>query len=186
MREPSSQAEIFGLVAEFDSAERLVEGVREVRRVGFTRIDAYSPFPVEGLGEAIGFRDLRVPWLTLAGGMLGAAVGYGMQVYTNHAFAIDIGNRPLVAPPAFLLITFELTVLFAVLFAIGGMLALNHLPRLHHPVFEVDGFQLASSNKFFLAILSNDPQFDRERAGALLQSLAPSKVSLALRTEAPE
>jgi hypothetical protein len=185
MPDASPAPALYGLVAEFDTGQRLLDGVRQARRAGFRQIDACSPFPVEGLGEAIGFGEQRVPWLTLCGGLFGAALGYGMQVYTNLAFPIDIGNRPLLAPPAFLLITFELTVLFAVLFAIGGMLALNRLPRLHHPLFEVDGFELATSNKFFLAILATDRQFDRERTDAFLRSLRPSKVSPVPCTDAP-
>jgi hypothetical protein len=186
MAEPTARREVFGLLAEFNRADSLVESVRRTRKAGFCRIDAYSPFPIEGLAEEMGFKDRRVAWLTLTGGILGAAVGYGMQVYTNHAFPIDIGNRPLVAPPAFMLITFELMVLFAVSFAIFGMLALNHLPRLHHPLFDVPSFHLASADKFFLVVFSNDPKFDRERTRAFLRSLKPVRIDVVEQTEEPE
>jgi hypothetical protein len=127
-----------------------------------------------------------VPWLTLLGGIVGAGLGYGMQVYTNRAFPIDIGNRPLVTPPGFMLITFELMILFAVLFSICGMLALNHLPRLNHPLFDVRSFDLASTDKFFLVLLSNDPKFDRERTRAFLNNLKPVRIDLVEGTEEPE
>jgi hypothetical protein len=183
---PASPRELFGVLAEFDRAERLIDAVKRVREAGFTRIDAHTPFPVEGLADLLGPKDNRVAWLTLVGGVLGIAIGYGMQVYANLAFPIDIGNRPLVATPAFMLITFELMVFFAVAFCIFGMLALNHLPRLHHPLFEIAEFTLASSNRFFLVILSNDPRFTRARATRLLRSLEPARVWAVPHTEEPE
>lgn len=185
MREPFPTGDLFGLLAEFDRPERLVEGVRHVREAGFRQVDAYSPFPIEGLAEELGFRDGRVPWLTLLGGLFGAALGYGVQVYTNESFQIDIGGRPLIAVPAFMLITFELMVLFAVLFSIGGMLALNGLPRLNHPLFGVEAFHLASKDKFFLVILSNDRNFDRERTRNFLEGLEPVRVDAVVYTEEP-
>jgi hypothetical protein len=186
MREPAAAEPVFGLMAEFDRPERLIEAVRRTRTAGFERIDAHTPFPVEGLAEEIGFRDGRVPWLTLAGGIVGAGAGYALQVFTNLSFPIDVGGRPLIAPAAFMLITFELMVLFAVLFAIGGMLACNHLPRLNHPLFDVDTFRLASNDKFFLVVLSNDPKFDPQRTDFFLRSLHPVRVDLVGRTEVPE
>src|SRR4051794_31941230 len=118
MHEPAATSPVFGLMAEFDRAERLLDAVTKTRAAHYRRVDAYSPFPVEGLAEALGFEDRRVPILTLIGGIGGAALGFGMQVYTNLAFPIDISNRPLVAVPAFMLITFELGVLCAVLLTI--------------------------------------------------------------------
>lgn len=186
MREPTPNTEIFGLLAEFDEAERLAASVERARDAGYRHMDAYSPFPVDGIAEALGFRDSRVPLLTLAGGIFGAALGYGMQVYTNVDFPIDIGARPLIATPAFMLITFELMVLFAVLFGVFGMLALNGLPRLNHPLFGVDDFHLASSDKFFLVIFANDGRFDRERTQAFLQSLDPVRIEVVEHSEEPE
>lgn len=186
MREPTAAHDVFGLMAEFDRPERLIEAVRRTRAAGFERVDAHSPFPIEGLAEELGFRDQRVPWLTLLGGIVGAAAGYGLQVYTNHAFPLDIGNRPLVTPPAFMLITFELLVLGAVLFAIVAMLGFNHLPRLNHPLFDVDSFRLASTDKFFLVVLSNDPKFDPRPTRDFLHDLAPVRIDLVGRTEEPE
>jgi hypothetical protein len=184
MREPTARTPVFGLLAEFDRAERLIESVGRTRAAGFRCVDAYSPFPIDGLAEALGFRDRRVPWLTLAGGLFGAFLGYFMQVYTNHDFPIDIGNRPLIAPEAFMLITFELTVLFAVLFSIGGMFALNRLPRLNHPLFDLERFHLASADRFFLVILSNDERFDPEATRRFLDTLQPVRVDLVGHAEA--
>jgi Protein of unknown function (DUF3341) len=178
MREPAATSPVFGLMAEFDKPERLLEAVKQTRTAHYRTMDAYSPFPIEGLAEAMGFKDRRVPMLTLIGGICGAAIGFGMQVYTNLSFPIDIGNRPLVAVPAFMMITFELAVLGAVLLTIGGMFVLNHLPRLHHPVFDVESFHLASSDKFFLVIFSSDKKFDADETRAFLSSLKPRRIDL--------
>lgn len=186
MREPSPGTPLFGLLAEFDRPERLVEGIRLVRAAGYRRIDAYSPFPVEGAAEAMGFRESRVARLTLIGGLSGAILGFGMQVYTNYVYQIDIGGRPLIATPAFLLIAFELMVLFAVLSAIGGMLALNHLPRLHHPLFDVAAFHLATMDKFFLVIFADDGLFEEAKTRSFMQGLAPVRVDMVGHTEEPE
>ncbi|MGO4567626.1 DUF3341 domain-containing protein [Rhizobium sp. 2YAF20] len=186
MREPRPSTDIFGLMAEFDSPERLVECVWAARRGGFRAFDAYSPFPVEGLTEAIGFDENTVPWLTLMGGVAGAASGYGLQLWTNYAYPIEIGGRPIYAWQSFMLITFELTVLFAVLFAIFGMLLLNRLPRLHHPVFDVADFHLASSDKFFLVLFSNDARFHPDRTRRFLEGLDPVRIDIVEHTEEPE
>jgi len=167
---------LYGVMAEFKSAEVLKNAVRQARERGYRRLDAFTPFPVEGLAEEIGFADRRVPLATLAGGIFGVAVGYGMQVYTNLDYSLNIGGRPIVAPTAFMLIAFELLVLFAVLSGIGAMLILNRLPRLHHPLFVADRFDTASLDRFFLVIFSNDEQFDPHRIRDFLQSLGPEQV----------
>jgi hypothetical protein len=179
MPEAASAPALFGIVAEFDRPERLVQAARRTRDAGFVSFETYSPFPIEALSGAEGFREAYVPLATLLGGIAGAAIGYGMQVYTNLDFPIDIGGRPLIAPPAFALITFELMVLFAVLASVVTMLVLNRLPRLNHPLFEVQTFHLASLDRFFLAIESRDPQFDLERTRAFLESLDPVRIDRA-------
>jgi hypothetical protein len=178
MREPTAEHTIFGLMAEFDRPEGLIEAVRQAREARFRAIDAYSPFPIEELTEILDLHDRRIPVLTAVGAVLGAATGFGMQVYANLAFPIDIGNRPLVAIPAFMLITFELGVLGAVLLTIFGMLVLNRLPRLHHPVFDIETFGLASMDKFFLVIFSNDRHFDPQDTRDFLMGLKPRRVDL--------
>jgi hypothetical protein len=178
MREPGSDQPVFGMMAEFDRPERLVEAVKQVREARFRAVDAYSPFPIEALTEILDLKDNRVPILVALGGVLGAALGFGIPTYTNLAFPLDIGGRPLIAIPAFLMITFELGVLGAVLFGIVGMLVLNRLPRLHHPVFDVETFHLASMDKFFLVIFSNDKLFDEKKTREFLKGLKPRRVDL--------
>jgi hypothetical protein len=178
MREPGSDRPVFGMMAEFDRPERLIEAVKKLREARFRAVDAYSPFPIEELKELLELHDPRIPILTVLGGFLGAAIGFGLPTYTNLAFPLDIGGRPLVAIPAFLMITFELGVLGAVLAGIFGMLVLNRLPRLHHPVFDVETFHLASMDKFFLVVFSNDRRFDPEGTRDFLVGLEPCRVDL--------
>lgn len=186
MDEPAPGHQLFGLLAEFDRPERLVASAARARDAGFTQVDAYSPFPVDGLTEALGIADMRVPWLTLAGGVAGAAAGYGLQVYGNLAYPIDIGGRPLLAPPPFLLTAFELMILGAVLCAVGAMLVLNHLPRLNHPVFDVPGFDRASRDRFFLVVFSADAKFDCAQTRGFLEGLDPVRIAEVGHTEEPE
>jgi hypothetical protein len=165
-----------GLAAEFADAEVLLAAVRELREAGYRRFEAYSPFPIEGLAEAEGFKEGKVAAAALVGGVLGAATGYGMQVYTNLDFPIDIGGRPLIAHPAFVLISFELMVLFAVTAAILAMLILNRLPKLNHPVFDIERFGLASLDRFFLVVDAGDEKFERRASRALLLRLGAVAV----------
>jgi len=178
MREPGPEQPVFGMMAEFDRPERLIEAVKKVREARFRAVDAYSPFPIEALTDLLELHDSRIPLLTAFGGILGAVIGFGLQTYTNLAFPIDIGGRPVVAVPGFMLITFELGVLGAVLAGILGMLMLNRLPRLHHPVFDIETFHLASMDKFFLVIFSNDQRFEAEETRSFLMSLKPRRIDL--------
>jgi hypothetical protein len=186
MREPAFTTNPYGLLAEFNDGDKLLAAVRQAREVGYRRIDAVSPFPVEGLAEAIGFRENRVPLLALVGGVLGAGLGVALQVYTNVAFPLNVGGRPLIAWPAFMLITFELMVLVAVSSAIFGMIFLNRLPRLHHPLFNVPSFHLASADKFFLVILGDDPQFGLQSTHDFLKEMQPVRIDEVRCAEAPE
>ncbi len=161
------------LLAEFDRPEALLAAARALRRDGWRELDACSPFPIDGLAEAIGFADNRVAWLTLAGGVFGLVAGFGLQVYTNLDYPIDVGGRPLVTWPAFLLVAFVIMVLSAVCFAVGGMLALNRLPRLSHPLFDDPRFGVASGDRFFLVVGASDP----ERARAALAAVGPGRIA---------
>jgi hypothetical protein len=155
---------IYGLMAEFESPERLLEATRGAYAQGYRKMEAYTPFPVDGLAEALDFHRSRVPAIVLGGGLLGGLSGYFMQWYSAVvSYPINVGGRPLHSWPAFIPITFEMTVLGAALAAVLGMLALNGLPRPHHPVFNVPGFELASNNRFFLSIQARDPLFDPEQ-----------------------
>ena len=168
---------LYGLLAEFERPEQLAEAARQARQAGYRRMDAYAPIPVHGLAEILGCARTRLPWLTLFGGLLGAAVGYGMQYYAAVlAYPLNVGGRPLHSWPAFMPIVFELTVLSASLFTVLGMLALNGLPMPYHPVFNVPEFRMASRNRFFLCIEARDPLFELGRTRQFLESLHPKTV----------
>jgi len=172
------RSHIYGLMAEFDTPDELVHAVAKTREAGYRRIDAYSPFPVEGLVEAMGLKRNMVPFVTLLGGLAGGLGGFGFQYWVNViAYPLNIGGRPLNSWPAFIPVTFELTVLGASLCAVFGMLALNGLPQPHHPVFNVHRFAHASSDRFFLCIEARDTKFHLEETSRFLQSLHPHHVN---------
>ena len=172
MKPPSPRPAVYGVIAEFVEVSTLLRAARRANEAGYREMDAFTPFPVHGLAEAIGFRKTRVPWITLAGGLVGMACGFGLQYWIHVvAYPMNIGGRPLNSWPAFIPVTFECTILFAAFSAVLGMLALNGLPRPHHPVFNVPEFQLASQDRFFLCIESRDPQFQRERVRRFLTEL---------------
>jgi Protein of unknown function (DUF3341) len=169
---------IYGLMAEFDSPEGLLAAAQRAHDEGYRRMDAYSPFPVEGLSEAIGFHRSGLPLVVLIGGILGGLGGYLMQYYMMVIdYPLNVGGRPLHSAPAFVPVTFELTILVAALAAVLGLLALNGLPMPYHPVFNVPRFELASRNLFFLCIEATDPRFDRQNTRRFLESLQPLGVS---------
>jgi hypothetical protein len=186
MREPKPSHGIYGLLAEFDRPQALVEAARAAREHGYACIEGFSPFPIDEMAEAIGFSDSRVPLACLIGGIVGGVGAFLMQVYASVDFPLNVGGRPLVPPEAFALITFELTVLGAVLAAILTMLVANRLPRLNHPIFEAERFHLASSNRFFLLIQSNDPKFDEAAVRRFLMHLDPVSIAAPPFTEEPE
>jgi len=173
-----SDASTYGLMAEFDSPQELVAAAHKTHSAGYKKIDAYSPFPVEGLADAIGFHKNRVPLVVLIGGIIGGLSGYGLQYWVaTIAYPTNIGGRPYHSWPSFIIVTFELTILFAGLSAAFGMIALNGLPQPYHPVFNVAEFAKASDNKFFLVVGSDDPQYDATRTRDFLKSLAPRTIS---------
>ncbi|HTR81734.1 MAG TPA: DUF3341 domain-containing protein [Bacteroidota bacterium] len=170
---------IFGLMAEFGSPEEVVQAAQRTCEQGYTRTDAYSPFPVEGLYEALGARKSRLPLLVLCGGIVGGLSGFFMQYYAAvFGYPLNIGGRPLNSWPAFIPITFELTILVAGLSAVVGMLFRNGLPRPYHPVFNVPGFERATTDGFFLCIEATDPMFDQQKTAAFLRGLHAKNVSV--------
>jgi hypothetical protein len=171
-------AEPYGLLAEFGTPEDLIAAAKEARARGYRALDAFSPFPVYELKSVLRLHDNRVLKLGLIGGITGAAVAFGMQLYTNYNYPINVGGRPLYALSAFAVIGFELTILFAALFAAIGMLALNGLPRLNHPVFAARNFHRASRDRFFLCVLASDPKFDRGVTRKFLRGLGAKNVEL--------
>jgi hypothetical protein len=167
----------YGLLAEFSTAEELLAAARKAREAGYERIEAYSPFPVEGLAEATGFTRNRVPLIVLLGGLAGGAGGYFMQWYSAVvSYPINSGGKPLHSWPEFIPVTFELAVLAAATAGVVGMLVLNGLPRLYHPLFNVREFDLASRNRFFLCLRAGEPKFAPESARRFLQDLRPLEI----------
>ena len=170
---------LYGLMAEFGSAHELVRATERTRQAGYREFDAYAPFPVEGLPEALGFTWTGVPLITLIGGLIGCSGGFFLQWWPNViGYPLNIGGKPWNSWPMFIPITFELTILFAALFCVFGLLALNGFPAPYHPLFNVSRFaRRASSDLFFLCIEASDPQFDLERTRAFLAELNPREVS---------
>jgi ActD protein len=171
-------ATVYGLMAEFDDPNALVAATTRAYREGYRRMDAYSPFPIEELHEALGAGHTRLPLIVLIGGILGCIGGYALQYWTQAiAYPINVGGRPYHSWPAFIPVTFECTILAAALSAVLGMVALNGLPMPYHPVFNVPRFALASRNRFFLCIEARDPKFDVERTRRFLETLEPREVT---------
>ena len=169
---------LFGLAAEFDSPEALVEAAERLRDAGYTRAEAYTPFPVEGLSRALGFRRTKIAMIVLIGAIIGTAGAFGMQWYANViSYPWNIGGKPPNSWPAFIPITFELGVLGAALAAVIGMLALNGLPQPYHPMFNLPQFSLASRDRFFLCIEATDPKFDLDQTRRVLEDLHPIFVA---------
>jgi len=168
----------YGLMAEFDSAQELMDAAQKTHQAGYKKIDAYSPFPIEGLAETIGFEKNRVSLVVLIGGMIGALTAYSLQYWVAViTYPTNVGGRPYHSWPSFIIITFELTILFGGLSAVIGMLGLNGLPMPYHPVFNVAEFAKATDNKFFLVVFSSDPNYDAARTRSFLSSLSPRMVA---------
>jgi ActD protein len=168
---------IYGLMAEFISPEDLLAAARRTHQEGYRRMDAYSPLPIEGLSEAIGFHRTRVPLIVLLGGIAGCLGGFLLQYWIAVIYyPINVGGRPLNSWPSFIPVTFEMTILLAATSAVLGMLLLNGLPMPYHPVFNVPRFELATKNRFFLCIEARDPKFERERTRQFLEGLGSQGV----------
>ncbi len=169
---------LHGVMAEFDRSERLIAAVRATRAQGYTRLDAYTPYPIEELHHALGHHGSALPWLVLAGGIVGGLGGFFLQFWVSTtAYPLNVGGRPYNSWPAFVPVAFECTILLAAITAVFGMLALNGLPMPHHPVFNVRRFALASRDRYFLCIESKDPKFDAAATAAFLWTLEPTHVA---------
>jgi Protein of unknown function (DUF3341) len=171
-------SKLYGVMAEFETPEQLLAAARKARDSGYKNIDAFTPFPIEGLSQAIGFRWTAVPLITLIGGIGGGLTGFGLQYWCSAiSYPINIGGRPLNSWPAFIPVTFELTVLGAALFSVVGMMALNKLPQPYHPVFNVERFRAASTDRFFLLIEARDPKFNLTDIAKFLQDMSARHVT---------
>lgn len=168
----------YGLMAEFASADQLLRATRHAYATGYRAMDAYAPFPVDGLADALGAGQTAVPLIALTGGCIGTVGGFALQYYVHViSLPINVGGRPLDSWQAFIPVTFEMGVLFAALFTLAAILILNRLPELYHPVFNVVSFGRASRDRFFLCIEARDPLFDDRETRAFLTSLGALEVA---------
>jgi hypothetical protein len=168
---------VYGLMAEFSGSDALLAAARRAYETGYRRMDAFTPFPVEGLAENLGRKKSLVPLIVLLAAICGGMGGYFMEWYAMSVdYPINIGGRPLTSWPPFIPITFELTILSGALAAVIAMLALNRLPQPYHPVFNARRFERASTDKFFLCIEANDPKFDLEATRRFLETLKPDFI----------
>lgn len=166
---PRVEVDVFGVLGQFDGEQELLGAIHRARAEGYTRLEAYTPLPLHEVCHALGHKN-RLPLIVLIGGIVGALCGFFLQYYaTVIDYPINVGGRPLNSWPSFVVVTFEMTILFAAFSAVLGMLALNGLPRPHHPLFAVPAFEKASASSFFLLILGHDPIFEREAAARLLE-----------------
>jgi Protein of unknown function (DUF3341) len=172
-----TKPQLYGLLAEYKSSDALIEAAKQAYARGYRRMDAYSPLPVEGLAEAIGFHSNRLPLIVLIGGLMGG-IGAFLMMWFSAAinYPLNVGGKPLLSWPAFVPIMFELTILAAAFATVFGMLGLNGLPMPYHPLFAVPDFTRASRSRFFLCIESADPLFDADETRTFLESLEPRRV----------
>jgi len=175
---PHAKHPMYGLMAEFHTAEELIEAVHKVHEAGFHNVDALTPYPIEEVAHALELPRSKMPLIVLGGGITGGLAGYMLQYWSQVLeYPMNIGGRPFHSWPAFIVPTFEMTILFAALSAVLGMFALNGLPEPYHPVFNVPRFALASRDLYFLVIEARDPKFDPEETRRFLLDLHASEVS---------
>ena len=169
--------DIYGVLAEFDTATELVDAANRVRLAGYTHTDAFSPFPLHEIDEALGIKRSILPLLVFCGGVTGLLTGIALQVFVHYIeYPLNVGGRPYISIPSFVPPAYELTILLAGFTAVFGMLFLNGLPRPYHPVFNVPRFALATREKFFLLIEAADPKYDYEKVRNFMEELKPQEV----------
>jgi hypothetical protein len=168
----------YGLLAEFDSPEALTAAAKKARAAGYIRLDAFTPFPIDGLAQILRLPRPKISWVGLIGGLSGCSFALLMELFTNAAFPLNVGGRPLYALSAFAVVMFELTILFSALSMFVAMLWQNGLPRLNYPVFSAPRFRRATKDRFFLCVSAEDDKFDKDETTGFLQGLGASSVEL--------
>ena len=178
MSDAGAKPALHGVMGEFHDPQDLIDAIEKVRAEGYTKIDAYTPFPIEEVWEAIGHHKSPVPLVVLLGGMIGGLSGFFLQYWVSVIeYPINVGGRPFNSWPAFIPVTFECTILGAVLSAVAGVFIINGLPEPYHPVFNVPRFAFASRDRYFLCIEATDPKFDRDTARQLLRDVHATEVA---------
>lgn len=168
---------MYGVMAEFDSAQAVVDAARRTVAAGFTKVEAYTPVPIEELNDIIHKKRTILPKLSLLGGLAGMATGFALQYWASVIeYPLNVGGRPYASWTAFVVPSYELTILFSALVTAGGMIALNGLPQPYHPVFNTPRFSLASSDKFFLVIETIDSKYDSDKTPRFLQDIGAKGV----------
>lgn len=171
------ESNLYGVMAEFDTPSELVDAANRVREAGYTKTDAFSPFPLHEIDEALGIKRSILPLLVFGGGVTGLLSGLALQIFVHYIdYPLNIGGRPYISIPSFVPPSYELTILLAGFTAVFGMLFLNGLPRPYHPVFNVPRFALATREKFFLIIEAADPKYDHAEVRSFMESLNPQEV----------
>lgn len=174
----TNESSLKGYLAMFDDPAKVVEAIYRVREEGYADYDSFSPYPIEDMADAQDVHHSWLPWIVFGGGLTGALTGWALQFLTStQVYPMNIGGRPFNSWPAFIVVIFECTILFAAFAAVGGMLALNGLPQPHHPLFNVDSFKRASQDRYFLFIESKDPKFDEKGTRAFMDTLDANEVS---------
>ena len=173
----AAEKKAWGTLAEFETPAALYHACEQVRDAGFRNWDAHTPFPVHGLEKAMGLPSSRVPWIALACGLTGASIGFLLQTWVHAiTYPMVISGKPYWAWPTYVPITFQLGVLLTALGALIGMLAINQLPRLHHPLFQSERFERVTDDRFFIAIEAVDPNYDEEAVTKLLSDAGAAHV----------
>ena len=176
------EAGLYGMTAEFDTPERLMDAAEAARLEGYRKMDAYSPFPIHGLSDAIGFKSVAVPYIVFIGGVVGTLSGFTLQWWTATIdYPLNVGGKPFDSIPAFIPVAYEATILFAALSAFFGMWALNGLPKPYHSIFNAPGFERASRDRFFLAIEASDHRYDAEATRDFLMNQNALNVAEVMR-----
>jgi hypothetical protein len=169
----------FGLMAEYTTPAAAMRAAEKVRDAGFRRWDVFTPFPVHGMDKAMGLKNSKVGWFSFLGGVTGYTTGMLLIWFCNMLdYPIVIGGKPMFSPFSAFPPSYELTILFGAFGAIGGMLLLNRLPRLHHPLLKNKRFALATHDRYFVVIETSDPKFNEVETRKMLEAAGSRRIEL--------